>query len=321
MPRIARTTKIGHPHLVIAKSVPWSNLFYTDQDYHAYLASLRQMVRDKLVKLHGFCLQGHEVRLVLTPLKLPLAKLIQRLHTSHTLRMNHVLSRQGTLFEGRFRSVLLGPVELAQVVRSVHLWPMRTGFTKRPELYFWSSHAGYIGNSDIFLDMIDMEQVLEQFSPTLAVAQRAFGRFVEAAVLDDDDVGVLESVPGISLEATHLLPEIVEENKNRRRITLASLLKRISLVMGVNGAHLKGLTRRQDIVMARRLFATVAVLDIRRSVTEVAMFLQRDKSQISRLVSQGIDLIDCHEPFRILYESVLERQPISAENSKQLTAT
>ena len=63
-------------------------------------------------------------------------------------------------------------------------------------------------------------------------------------------------------------------------------------------------SRRQDLVMARRLFSTAAVMNTARTITEVADFLKRDKAQVSRLVSQGMDLVHKDEPFKLLFRSI-----------------
>ena len=41
-----------------------------------------------------------------------------------------------------------------------------------------------------------------------------------------------------------------------------------------------------------------------RSVTEVAEFLQRDKAQVSRLVTQGMDLLENNEAFTLLFDAL-----------------
>jgi hypothetical protein len=110
---------------------------------------------------------------------------------------------------------------------------------------------------------------------------------------------------GISKEIPEESPQSNESDKWRNKPGfLQTLARRISLLLSVNLANLRGRSRRQELVMARRLMATIAVLAAERSVTEVAKFLRRDKAQISRLVSQGMDLLEADEPFKVLYDSV-----------------
>ena len=78
--------------------------------------------------------------------------------------------------------------------------------------------------------------------------------------------------------------------------------------MGVSLEDMTCKARHQELVMARRLFATAAVRDADRSVTEVAAFLHRDKAQVSRLVQQGMRQLR-EEGFASLLESLKGRTP------------
>ena len=66
-------------------------------------------------------------------------------------------------------------------------------------------------------------------------------------------------------------------------------------------------------MMARRLLATAAVLRAGRTVTEVALFLNRDKAQISRLVAQGMDLLHNNEAFFHMIESLKAKGAFNVE--------
>ena len=299
---------------MIAKSSSDSRLFYDATDFDYYLQILRQMVRDKLFQLYAFCLQESELRLVIKPRRLNLARIMQRIHCSHTMRINRKRSRSGHLFSGRFRSIIFAPEDLGNVVRSTHLWPVRTGLTRRAESYHYSSCSSYLSGMP-WNDLLNMNDVLLQFGSNLPIAQKAFARFVESVALESDNFGVSEIFPGVGQASTAISDPETDMQEDidpdflisKKYLSLSSMAKRIGLLLNVNPNLLFGPSRRQDLVMARRLLATVAVMNAKKTVTEVAEFLARDKSQISRLVSQGMDLMDIDEPFRILLESIKGR--------------
>lgn len=311
MPRAKRITLAGHYHLVIAKSSSDSQLFYDATDFDYYLQILRQMVRDKLLQLYAFCLQESELRLVIKPRRLNLARIMQRIHCSHTMRINRKRSRTGHLFSGRFRSIIFAPEDLKDVVRSTHLWPVRTGLNRRAERYNYSSCTTYYSGLP-WNDLVNVNEVLLQFGANLPIAQKAFARFEESAALESDNFGVSEASPGVALASTASFDPKTEINENKdssflfskKYLSLSGIAKQIGLLLNINTALLFGPSRRQDLVMARRLLATAAVMNAQKTITEVAEFLSRDKAQVSRLVSQGMDLIDSDEPFRILLESI-----------------
>lgn len=307
MPRGLRNQSRLLPHLVIAKAASETLLFYREDDYDAYLRQLRQLVRDRFIIVYAFCLLRDEIRLIVKPMRLGLGRVIQRLHGSHTLRINSRLERQGSLFRGRYQSTAFAEVDLCSAVRSVHLLPVRSGYTRHAEAFTYSSHATYLGQGDWQHDFIQIHPILDVFKGSSQFPQKSFAKYVEAAALDSDDTGIAQSVTETVDEV-----QLVKPRRGRKSF-LSSLAARISLLLSVNLINLRGPSRRQDLVMARRLMATIAVLAADQSVTEVAKFLRRDKAQISRLVSQGMDLVEADEPFRVLYDSVWqERKRIKA---------
>lgn len=307
VPRQRRKHAPASPHLVVARAATGALLFYRDDDYAAYLRLLRQFVRDRLVTVYAFCLLPQEIRLVLRPGRLPLGRVIQRLHGSHTLRINMRLQRHGSLFQGRYYAKAFHEDDLCGVVRNVHLFAVRAGYARHAETYSYSSHCSYLGYGDSQYDFVHVNPVLESFKGTSPFPQKSFAKYVEATALDPDEEGIFHEAADETLDGDS--PTIEGNSKG----FLMNLAERISLLLSVNLVNLRGPSRRQDLVMARRLIATIAVLAAQQSVTEVAKFLRRDKAQISRLVSQGMDLVEADEPFRILYDSVWDEKKRTIE--------
>lgn len=310
MPRTRRIALVGHPHVVVARGNNGDAVFYDDSDFEAYLGLVRDLVREQLFVLYAWCLMKSEVRLVIAPQRLPLAQVVQRLHTAHARRINQRRERSGHLFEGRFRSIIIPAARLPDAVRWVHLWPVRVERVRRVETYPWSSHRAYVARGDEWGDLVDAWGVLERYGSTLPVAQRAFARFVEAGALERDDLGIAEVMNGVGGDrkfAEDVLAEAGVVWRGRRRPALATLATRVSLLMNVHVDDLTSAARHQELVMARRLLATSAVRQAGRTVTEVAEFLNRDKGQVSRLVAQGMAQMRADEAFRALLEAMKQR--------------
>lgn len=306
MPRSRRISWLNYPHLVMAQANGGADLFADDDDFKSYILQLRQMTRDRLLKVYAYCLLASEVRLVVQPNRLMLSRIMQRLHGRHTARMNQKVGRVGHLFRNRFRSIVFDESSLLDVVRSVHLWPVRLGLHRRPELYPYSSHGFYMGvNSDVG-DFLSVHDVLSQFSGDLSKRRRGFGRFVEMLALDADDFGVMEVAPGIGGQnsSSPLLAKANVQKRESSKTSVQTLAERTTLTMNVSLDQMLGSSRVQSLVMARRLLATAAVVGSARTVTEVAQFLRRDKAQISRLVAQGMDLLLNNESFVHLFEAL-----------------
>ena len=91
----------------------------------------------------------------------------------YTQRFNRHHKRDGSLFRGRYKSILVDEDEyLAQVVRYIHLNPVGAGVVKQPEDYRWSSHLHYL-QAKRGLPWLNTEEVLEQLS-----GRQAFHEFV-----------------------------------------------------------------------------------------------------------------------------------------------
>lgn len=307
MTRTRRITWLNYPHLVIAQANGGAKLFNGKEDYLFYLEQLRALCRERLLKVYAFCLMEHELRLVLMPSRLKLSRIIQRLHGRHTAYMNQKEQRVGHLFRGRFRSIVFDMSDIRDVIRATHLWPVRLGLFRRPEHYAYSSHEAYVGRANVWSDFIAVREVLSVYAGDGDAKKRAFSRFVELAALDCDSYGIEENFPGVGgnlLSTQELLKKAEYPVKNHRKSSLKSLAERTTLLLNITPDQLKSPCRRQDLVMARRLLASAAVLGASRSVTEVAQFLERDKAQISRLVAQGMDLLLTHEPFSLMFDSL-----------------
>jgi|GEM_PF-756754 len=310
MPRARRISLIGHAHLVTARGNDGAELFASDDDFEHYLEQLRDMVREQLFRVHGYCLLPTELRLLIEPTRLALAQAMQRVHTSHSRWRNARSTRRGHLFDGRFASVLVSPDGVGEVVRWMHLWPVRRQLVRRAERYPWSSHQAFVSSGSEWGDVVDAWHTLSQFGDTLPSAQRAFARFVEKGALDADRFPLDELYPGVAGDRAYVESVLAEAGvvwKGRRRPALATLSRRVCLLLNVSNDDVKSPSRLQTLVLARRLLATCAVREAGRSVTEVALFLHRDKAQVSRLVAQGMELMRSDEAFRALVEQVRGR--------------
>lgn len=308
MPRTKRITWLNYPHLVIAQANEGRSLFIDHGDYYFYLNILRQMVRDRYLKVFAFALMEKELRLVVEPSRLMLPRIMQRLHAKHSAYMNNKIKGFGHLFRGRFQSLIFDPDDMLEVVRSVHLWPVRQGLLRRPELYPYGSHGAYMGLPHPLMDCVATKTVLEQFGGDLESNRRAFGRFIEQKALEPDTYGIKIISPGIGAckdSPSNLLRKATTNECDAiKKSSVKILAERTSLLLSISLEHLMSASRRQELVMARRLLATAAVLGAQRSVTEVALFLQRDKAQISRLVTQGMDLLENDEPFSLMFDAL-----------------
>ena len=112
MARLSRLSAAGHTHLLIQRVQQGLAVFADPADRGAYLQCLGEAAAKHGVELHGYGLTPSEVRLLATPLDaLALGRMVQFIGRRFVATFNRRNGRQGALWEGRFRSTILEPVE------------------------------------------------------------------------------------------------------------------------------------------------------------------------------------------------------------------
>ena len=102
---------------------------------------------------------------------------MQNLSFRYTRWINLRQKRTGHLFQGRYKAVMVDANSyLLELVRYIHLNPVRAGMVKNPEEYSWSSHLAYLGKE--IVPCLTTDWVLEQFGETEAKARDAYRNFV-----------------------------------------------------------------------------------------------------------------------------------------------
>jgi putative transposase len=114
---------------------------------------------------------------------------------------NQLHEREGSLYQGRFKSVLIENESHSwELSRYVHLNPCRAHLVSDPFLYSWSSYR-YFLDSRKSPDWLDWKTVLAEFAGTEAGARLAYKRFVESGLTqpprnplrDVDETGIFGS--------------------------------------------------------------------------------------------------------------------------------
>ncbi len=197
--------------------------------------------------------------------------------------MNKRQGRVGHLFQGRYKAILVDAnAYLLQLVRYIHLNPVRARLVATPSAYAWSGHRGYLGQEEI--PWLTTEWVLGQLAKRLPTARKRYVRFVndgigegwredfhrgteDARVLGDDRF--MERVSGVA---------------GKRPANLLQLDSIMEVVCGsydVSKVDLSTPGRRRDLAEARALVAYLAITFGKVSLTEVATRFERDVATLS----------------------------------------
>ena len=142
------------------------DIFLIDEDRRSFLIALGKMSERFDVDIFCYVLMGNHYHLLLRTNRANLSKCMQWLGTAYTTRFNGRHSRNGHLFQGRYKSILVeNDSYLLQLSYYVHRNPLRAGLVKRLIDYKWSSYSAYAYDRNR-PEWLKTELILSQFDQT-----------------------------------------------------------------------------------------------------------------------------------------------------------
>ena len=146
MPRLARTVCARVPHHISQRGNRREAVFFTDDDYHAYLAWLKDYAEKHAVEILAYCLMTNHIHLIAVPASEDgMEKALKPLHMRYAQRINRSQGWKGHLWQGRFFSSALDDDYLWAAVRYVERNPVRARMVRKAENYRWSSASAHCG--------------------------------------------------------------------------------------------------------------------------------------------------------------------------------
>jgi REP element-mobilizing transposase RayT len=283
MPRKPRIHLAGGLYHVILRGNGGQDLFVSPADRSLFYRLLDQGRERFGHRIHGFCLMSNHVHLVIQAGERPLARAMQSLASRYARQFNRQSGRKGHLFQGRYQALIVDSESyLLELVRYVHLNPVRAGLAADPAAYPWSGHRAYLGEEP--LDWLTTEWVLSQFAGRLAGARAAYGAFVaeglgqghrpefQAGATDDRVLGDDEFLD-------RLTPE---PSGPRTRPDPARLAAAVLADYGLGPRDLAAPGRRRDCVQARGVIGYLASSLGAASLTHLSERFGRDPTTWSR---------------------------------------
>jgi len=177
---MARKPRIVYPgalYHVILRGNNGQTIFFDDKDRIRFYLLLQEGIERFGYRVHGFCLMTNHVHLAIQTGEISLSRILQNISFRYTRWVNWHQKRSGHLFQGRYKAVLLdADVYLKELVRYIHLNPVRAGIVNEPQDYGWSGHGAYLGLETI--PWLTTDWVLSQFSKKLSLARKGYKSFV-----------------------------------------------------------------------------------------------------------------------------------------------
>jgi putative transposase len=156
-------------------------IFKAAEDYNKMLSRLAEVKRILPFYLYAYCLMPNHIHMLVERRDDAISRVMHRLLTGYSQFYNRKYRRVGHVFQGRYKAILCESDQyLAELVRYIHLNPVRAEMVRQPTSYIYSSHRAYVGLSKD--DLVDTEPVLRYFGATKRVARERFKTFVRAGI-------------------------------------------------------------------------------------------------------------------------------------------
>jgi len=182
---MARPLRIEYPgawYHVLNRGRRKEKIFFSESDYTCFFDILNECTKLFNVEIHAYSLIPNHYHLVIhTPLG-NLSRSMRHLNGVYTQKINRKYKTEGSLFRGRFKSILVEKESyLLELVRYIHRNPLKAKLEKEIGQHKWTSHYAYM-NKTKRPAWLKTEDVLMEFSEYENEALWKLGLFVKKEV-------------------------------------------------------------------------------------------------------------------------------------------
>lgn len=179
MPRRPRLHLCGGFYHVILRGNGRQAIFCDREDREQWQDTLRQALARYRHRLHAYCWMTNHVHMAVQVGTEPLASFMIYLASRYARYANRKRRRPGHLFERRYRAILVQQDRyLVELLRYIHLTPVRACMVADPAEYPWSSHNAYLRRTRT--DWLNVDCLARYFDAAEESAQRAYTYFMAA---------------------------------------------------------------------------------------------------------------------------------------------
>lgn len=178
---MSRPLRLEYPGAVwhvTARGNDRRDVFRDDADREQFLSILGRTVGLFRWKLHAWVLMGNHYHVLVETPEPTLSRGMRQLGGLYTQAFNRRHRRAGHLFQGRFKSVLVGKEShLLELARYVVLNPVRAGVATSARAWRWSSYRATAGLTAA-PPWLETDWTLRQFGTSRRTAQERYRAFV-----------------------------------------------------------------------------------------------------------------------------------------------
>jgi len=286
MARKPRVHFSGALYHVMSRGNQGQAIFRDDGDRERYLDLLKESQERFGYRLYAYVLMSNHVHHLIQIGQRPLSAVMQNILFRYTRYWNRRYNKTGHLFQGRFKAILCDRESyLLELIRYLHLNPVRSKIVSDPAEYRWSSHQAYLAGDGKGWTAVDA--VLPQWGKSRRQAVLGYRRFVQDGlphghrddlyeVVDQRYLGNDAFVEKVArCQTQDEAPRIVE-------IQWAEIRDRVCKQFGLPAAAVVHRGRARGIVRVRRVMAWVGRELGGMTNRELARELHQEPAVLSR---------------------------------------
>lgn len=181
MPRIPRLHIDGAFYHVILRGNHRQDIFFRPEDRLRFSELVAEVIDRFRMRVHAYCWMTNHIHLVIQVSDVPLGKAMMRIARRYAWEQQRRKRRNGHFFERRYRALLVDADSyLLELIRYVHLNPVRAHIVDDPADFPYSGHQAYLGLAKVAWLTTDF--ALSLFTSELNAARTAYRNFVLAGV-------------------------------------------------------------------------------------------------------------------------------------------
>jgi hypothetical protein len=226
----------------------------------------------------------NHLHLVMQVADIPLSRIMQHITLRYTKWINYTRERTGHVFQGRYKALLLdADAYLLELVRYVHLNPVRAGIAATPEEHAWSGHRAYLGMEVI--PWLTTGWVLSILSENPEMSRKAYQSFVAEGIGGKKNVEFHQgNCEGLILGSDNFADDALKATNRRRQadFTLTDVIDAVCRSYGIQAQQLQAPGKVRPYTEARALAALLVHESPHLSLTELGNFLNRNIAPLGR---------------------------------------
>lgn len=272
---------------VIMRGNDGQPIFFSDEDRCRMCLLIQEGVERFGHAIHAFCFMSNHVHLAVQVDEKSISHIIQNLAFRYTRYYNKRHDRYGHLFQGRFKSIVIDShCYLKELIRYIHLNPVRAHLVQNAETYLWSSHRAYLLLDEYV--WLDSDKILKNFGSSRQEAMIHYQSYIQNEPAVDVTMNIKSGYSNGILGGEEFVDEFFSkvEQVEKRELILSEVVSGICKHFDISLKDLCSPGKQKFESYVRATLALLVRESDNLSFEELAVYLRREPSGLSKLATR-----------------------------------